>query len=346
MAKTAILILSSPDDPHVHDVVSELRSMNCEPVLLDTDDIPLGTTLTLGLAAGRPAWRSEILLQRAGLRLDPGEIRSVWWRRPGKYFGLPDDLSVQEREFARWEIRQVMRGLWATLDCYWLSYPERIRQADVKIEQLQRAASLGFDVPATLVTNDPDAVRSFYAEHRGNIVFKALTDPFLGMTSMAEKYPEESPHHAEPHELPTTRITEAEMAHMESVRLVPSLFQEYVPKRLELRVTIIGDELFAAEIHSQERAGTSVDWRNWADGGLEITYRKATLPADVAERCMTLVRGYGLNFSAIDLILTPDGRYVFLENNPNGQFIWVEKLVPELRMTAALASCLARGANC
>jgi D-alanine-D-alanine ligase-like ATP-grasp enzyme len=60
---------------------------------------------------------------------------------------------------------------------------------------------------------------------------------------------------------------------------------------------------------------------------------------------MMLVRSYHLNFSAIDLILTPDGRYVFLENNPNGQFMWVEKLVPELEMTAALASCLIRGAN-
>ncbi len=115
--------------------------------------------------------------------------------------------------------------------------------------------------------------------------------------------------------------------------------------RNELRVTIIGDELFAAEIDSQSRESTSVDWRNWSDGGIDIPYRKATLPADIAERCMMLVRSYHLNFSAIDLILTPDGRYVFLENNPNGQFMWVEKLVPELEMTAALASCLIRGAN-
>jgi hypothetical protein len=42
---------------------------------------------------------------------------------------------------------------------------------------------------------------------------------------------------------------------------------------------------------------------------------------------------------------TPDGRYVFLESNPNGQFMWIEHRVPELRMTEALASCLIRGAN-
>jgi glutathione synthase/RimK-type ligase-like ATP-grasp enzyme len=129
------------------------------------------------------------------------------------------------------------------------------------------------------------------------------------------------------------------------VRLVPCLFQEYIPKRLEYRITVIGDELFAAEIDSQSRDSTTVDWRNWNEGGFDIPYRKADLPSEIAERCLALVRSYGLNFSALDLILTPDDRYVFIENNPNGQFIWVEMLVPELEMTAALAACLIRGAN-
>jgi glutathione synthase/RimK-type ligase-like ATP-grasp enzyme len=157
---------------------------------------------------------------------------------------------------------------------------------------------------------------------------------------MAEKYPDEPA--AEPHETPTTLITDAELELLDSVRLVPCLFQEYVPKRLELRVTVIGDEVFAAEIHSQDHEQARVDWHGQYDG---VSFRKATLPAEVADRCLALARGYGLNYSAIDLVLTPDGRYVFLENNPNGQFRFVELLVPELELTAALAACLARGAN-
>jgi hypothetical protein len=65
----------------------------------------------------------------------------------------------------------------------------------------------------------------------------------------------------------------------------------------------------------------------------------------VTESCLALVSGYGLNFSAMDIIVTPDDRYVFLENNPNGQFIFVEHKVPELGMTDALAACLIRGAG-
>jgi hypothetical protein len=57
------------------------------------------------------------------------------------------------------------------------------------------------------------------------------------------------------------------------------------------------------------------------------------------------VRSYGLNYGAIDLIVTPRGEHVFLENNPVGQFLFIEELVPELDMTGALAMCLVEGAR-
>ena len=115
-----------------------------------------------------------------------------------------------------------------------------------------------------------------------------------------------------------------------------------MPKRTELRVTVIGDELFAAEILSQEHAETVVDWRRF---DVPVTWRRAELPDSVAAQCLALTRGYGLNFGAVDLVSTPDGRYVFLEINPNGQFLFVQERVPELRMGQALAACLLRGGN-
>lgn len=289
------------------------------------------------------AWQGNIALQASSrtIDLDMANIRSIWWRRPGNYFGLPPELPEQEREFARAEIDHILRGMWSLLDCYWISYPEHIRQATWKIGQLQRAAHYGFEVPHSCLTSDPAEVRAFYEMCNGQIIFKVLTDPFLGAPIVAEKHPDQP--RPESRETKTILITENELEQLESVRLVPCLFQEYIPKRTELRVTIIGDELFVAEIDSQAHAGTKVDWRNWSTGGLKIPYRKASLPPDVAERCMAFVRSYHLNFSAMDLILTPDGRYVFIENNPNGQFMWVEKFVPELKMTEALASCLIRG---
>ncbi len=255
------------------------------------------------------------------------------------YYGLPADLSPQESEFATEEIDHALRGLWASLDCYWISEPERIRQASWKGEQLLRARRFGFEVPQTLITTDPDEAREFFYRCGKQMIFKVMSDPYLGALSLHRKDPELQ---ADPYQATTTLVTEADLDMLDSVRVAPCLFQEYVPKRVELRITVIGDEIFAAEIHSQEHAETSIDWRNH---DIDIPYLAVTLPPLAAEKCLALVKSYGLNFSAMDMIVTPDDRYVFVENNPNGQFIFVEHKVPELAMTDALAACLIRGAS-
>lgn len=346
MVKKDILIITSVMDPHADDMVMQLQSMGQTPIRLNAEDIPLNTIMSFGFSSAQIHWQSHIALhtdQRGTIDINLDNIRSIWWRRPGEYFGLPPELSEQEREFARGELDHVLRGLWSLQECYWVSYPEYIRQASWKMEQLQRASRFGFTVPRTLITSDPDAARAFYHSCNEQMIFKVLTDPFLGAPKVAEKHPDQPP--PEARQTHTTLITETELEMLDSIRLVPCQFQEYISKQTELRVTIIGDELFVAEIDSQSNENTSVDWRNWNNGGLEISYRQSTLPADLAEKCLQFVRSYQLNFSAMDFILTPDGRYIFIENNPNGQFMWIEKLVPEMRMTEALASCLIRGAN-
>lgn len=339
MAKNQIVIVTNINDPHTDDVILLLQELGHEAVRLNTNEIPLATTMSLVFGNESSLWQGSIAIHTNGRVIDLEQVRSVWWRRP-EMFGLPLDLSEQEREFANDELDHALRSIWASLDCYWISRPDSIRAAQWKGDQLQRAAQLGFEVPRTLITTDPEAVRTFYDQCGRQIVFKVMSDPFLGAPKLARKYPQESPEKR--FITPTTLITVSELAQLDSVRLVPCLFQEYIPKRLELRVTVIGDELFAAEIHSQEHEQTRIDWRSFE---VDISYRKATLPRDIADRCLALVKSYGLNFSTLDLILTPDGRYVFLESNPNGQFIFIEKLVPELRMTEALASCLIRGAS-
>jgi glutathione synthase/RimK-type ligase-like ATP-grasp enzyme len=140
----------------------------------------------------------------------------------------------------------------------------------------------------------------------------------------------------------TTPIREQDLALLDTIRLAPGFFQEYIPKRVELRVTIIGDDIFTAELHSQVHEETCYDWRHYE---VEIPMYEHQLPVEIAEQCLALTKAYGLNFSTSDLILTPDGRYVFLEMNPNGQFLWVQDCVPTLHMREAMAACLIRGSN-
>jgi glutathione synthase/RimK-type ligase-like ATP-grasp enzyme len=100
------------------------------------------------------------------------------------------------------------------------------------------------------------------------------------------------------------------------------IFQAYVPKRLELRITVVGRQVFAAEIHSQLSRRTEHDWRHYNID--QTPYRPHRLPDAVQAQCIRLVEHFGLCYGAIDLVLTPDDRYVFLEINPTGQWRWIE----------------------
>src|SRR6185295_16367444 len=127
---------------------------------------------------------------------------------------------------------------------------------------------------------------------------------------------------------------------LHSMRWSPLILQEYVPKHVELRVTVVGGEIFPAEIESQGSARSRDDWRRYDLA--RTPYRRHTLPADVAERLLGVVRAFGLCYGAIDLVLTPDGRYVFLELNGNGQWLWIEDLT-QMPIADAITSVLARG---
>ncbi len=283
MTRDQIIIVTQRDDPHADDVIIALERMGCGAVRLNTDEIPESARISMRWEHDRP-FEATIDVLSSERKMSAGSVRSVWWRRPAS-FALPSSLSIRETEFATQEIDHALWSLWSSLDCYWVSEPARIRQASWKGEQLVRARRLGFEVPRTLVTTDPDAARQFFAACGNQMVFKVMSDPTLGAQSLYRQDPELQ---LESYDVMTTVVTEAELDMLDSVLIAPCLFQEYVPKKVELRVTVIGDEVFAAEIHSQEHEETSVDWRNLA---VDIPFRAASLPPLVTERILSFDRG-------------------------------------------------------
>jgi glutathione synthase/RimK-type ligase-like ATP-grasp enzyme len=99
------------------------------------------------------------------------------------------------------------------------------------------------------------------------------------------------------------------------------LFQAWVPKAYDVRLTVVDDELFAARIDARSRAA-EVDWR--ADYH-SLEYTPIETPDRVRELATALLRRLGLRFAAMDFVVTPDGEWWFLEANPNGQWAWIER---------------------
>lgn len=107
-----------------------------------------------------------------------------------------------------------------------------------------------------------------------------------------------------------------------------------------LVVTKPGDKVFPCAISSQNSQQTIEDWRRY---DLPNTPHKPyALPMDLEQKCIALVKTLGLIFGCIDMIITPNNEYVFLEINPNGQWLWIEQLTG-LPIAKALAELLIAG---
>ena len=327
-----VLIVTHSDDLHADLVETRIASEGGGCFRLDLDDYPAG--YALGGRLGHGQWQGSLrhLASRDALPLD--EVGAVWMRKKASFRYPSGPLTGQEKAHADAETDQILLGLLRSLVCFWMSHPDALRGSIWKPEQLGRAARMGFAVPSSLITNSPSEVRAFRRTAEHGVVFKALTS----LMSAAQEVP---PDERSASGVPTTRIGDEHEALLDSVSELPCFFQHYVPKRHELRVTVVGDSLFAARIHSQDDPRTATDWR---DMSAEILYEPADLPPEVERRCLDFVHSYGLTFGALDLIVTPEGEHVFLENNPVGQFLFVEQLVPELDLTGAVARCLVEGA--
>ena len=263
------------------------------------------------------------------------EIGATWVRKPAEFCFI-NELSAQELAFAKQETEQALFGFIYSADCYWMSHPIDMRGAMWKTEQLHRAQKMGFKVPNTLVTNFPNSVYRFKHDLNNELIYKTLSSPTLAAEDVNEEEVIAS-------SLPTTIITEEMSDCIDAVAELPCQFQEYVEKEYELRVTIIGNRVFATRINSQEDSRTAVDCR---DMSAEISYQATELPEHIKAKCLAFVGSYNLNYSALDIIVTKQGDYVFLENNPNGQFLYIEQLVPEFNLIEAMADVLIEEAKC
>jgi glutathione synthase/RimK-type ligase-like ATP-grasp enzyme len=310
-----LLIVTERGDLTADWLVLELARRRAPFVRFNTEDYPTAATLTWTPSGG------ELTLGDTMHGL--AEFSAVWYRRPIPP-NLPAELSDAQRLWATREASEALLGAWRTLDAVWVNHPDRNRLAESKPEQLKAAQRLGFEVPDTLVTNDRERVREFVANHPQGVVCKPLWDGRVPVQEGDERL------------FFTTRLDETSVK-VDELGPEPYLFQALVEKRVDVRVTVIGGEAFAAAIDSQRSHETATDWRR--SHAAALPHAVEELPDDVAVRCVELARCYGLRFGAIDLARRPDGGYTFFELNPNGQWAWVEQRTG-LPLRARLADLL------
>lgn len=110
----------------------------------------------------------------------------------------------------------------------------------------------------------------------------------------------------------------------EAFRNTINFIEEYTTKQHELRITVVNGHFFTAKIESQKMSDETgaVDWRQGYD--YAISFIPTETPEELKQPCLEFLKYFDLNFGCFDFILTPDNKYVFLECNTNGQWLWLE----------------------
>lgn len=346
-----ILILGSAKDPHVVSVTNILKQRNISFIHYVFGEFPIKSEIGIHLESS--GYQTQWKTSQGCYPLE--EISAVWYRRPGKCKGFS---ALSKKEVCSY-IEKEAGAFWENIGClfqnaFLLSDPLQIKIAENKLYQLKLAVSLGFHIPCTYIGNNAKLVNTAFDRH-DEILVKAFFQPYIKLDldiigkfrkilwkyfnkNIKDEYFPTDYTYREFVSVPSQKIpkTDKEMF-LAKIPCCPVIVQKYIPKQLELRITVVGTKVFPCAIYSQQgpsRAHT--DWRLATD---DLRHEPYELPSEIKDKCLTLVKRLGLHFGCIDMILTPEGKYVFLEINPNGQWFWIQEFT-KMPIAQAIADLL------
>jgi glutathione synthase/RimK-type ligase-like ATP-grasp enzyme len=245
--------------------------------------------------------------------LDLGEVTAVYPRLMDDRL-LPELVGEPEESSARRHVRGLHDAVYR-----WIEVTEArvVNRSDPqgsngsKPYQAQLIAGYGLRVPQTLITSDPAEVLAFRREH-GAIIYKSMS----GVRSIVKRFDDD------------------DLVRLDDIGWCPVQFQALVPGD-DMRVHVVGRDVHATRIVSDV-----TDYRYARQSGGSATLCAEEIDADLAERCIALTAGLGLELAGIDLRLGPDGAATCFEVNPSPSYAYYQAHTGQ-PIAASLARLLA-----
>jgi len=324
-----VLIITIPFDVHAAAIEWSFRKRGHHVDVIFSSDFPSKTRMSISIEGD---CKSSTLLEHEGNIYGP-HYDLVWRRRASAPRIMAEDpVSEFDLKYARsLALRTHFEFLTnAFAEAAWINYEAPATKVnDSKIYQLQNAASVGFTIPKTLISNSPQAIKKFIKNQ------KSIIKAFHQHRWHADR---------KNFGVQTTIINETLLEDHNSVHFSPSIFQPFIEKKYEIRVTWLGDRYKAVRIDALSDEA-KIDWRPAANHG-QIAIKEYILPESLRAKCAAFMKKVGLTFGCLDIIAAKDNDYVFLEVNEMGNFLWKETMCPDLKMLDFFVTGCEDIANC
>lgn len=329
-----VLIITTAHDVGADYVVKDLRNRPGIKVFrFNTEEYPSRIRVSV-LHDSNGDINTTFYFPEQGI-LNSSDIFSAYYRREAE----PElDKLIKRKEdklFARTEIVGALDTIWDTLNCFWVNHPRYSTSLMTKVAQTHYGGLIGLRVPKTIITSNYNEVVNFYNKCNQSIVAKQLGNA-RGSQDWIEG------------RLYTQKIEPKHLKLFKNAKLAPVMLQEAIEKKFELRITVVGNNMFPVKIDSQYTNATKNDWRRGPIG--KIPHEKFEIPPIIKNKLLQLHKRLNLIYSGTDMVVTPKNEYVLLELNPNGEYVWTEVLTG-LPITKAICDLLlnknrdARGSN-
>jgi RimK-like ATP-grasp domain len=299
-----ILLWGLPADPPLAAVREALRQGDWRTYFLDQRAAPdIEVELTVGIGV-------EGLLRIKDETLDLAAVKAVYLR-PYDCGELPEvakagpNSELWRRALA---VQDILLSWCDLAPALVVNRPSDMAANGSKPYQAAWIKSLGFRVPETLITTDPDAVLEFWRRHE-RVVYKSIS----GIRSIV------------------SRLTDKHRPRLDDVATCPTQFQQYIPGA-EHRVHVVGEAVFACAVISE-----ADDYRYSTD---RVEMRSCELPREVADLCRSVAQSMRLQIAGLDLRRDPDGHWYCFEVNPSPGFTYFEQATGQ-PISAAVARLLA-----
>jgi hypothetical protein len=299
MSNTVIAVFTIGDDLHALAIQKALENYaDVSYHIVETNRMCASSALSW--SGGDYSDAGARVANRQGEPLDISQVDLIWWRRVNGPQTMPPTITNPIHvDVINNDCRAALLGIALTsFSGCWINDPTATNLSENKLIQLRAAERVGFRVPRTLVSQDPTMIKQFCATLNNEVVVKAVrgTNKFHLFSRM---------------------LSEEHLASEDSLRLCPAIYQEYIPGNQHIRALCFGSTVHAILIESE-----GMDWRE----NLDVPFSVVDLPESVRKRLRNALDFLGLRMGVIDLKLTGDGEVVWLEVNPQGQFLFAEAL--------------------
>jgi glutathione synthase/RimK-type ligase-like ATP-grasp enzyme len=304
-----VLILTRKFDPEATRVSIRLLAKGIDNVLLNVEEMPKQTQVRYQIGE---VCDPSIKITIGDRKFNSHEFAVVWLRDFDSTlmgFDFENGYNKFASRFCYEQWNDSYQILIDSLTSEWINSPEANRKSNNRLMQLTMAKKIGLRIPSTLITNDPNAAAGFYKNHDGQIVLKAVHHHGIEIEGKV-------------YSMYTQSLTKDILSRLDDLIYAPCILQERLNKKSELRVTIVGEKVFAAELDTQAIPNCSEDLHRGKIA--EIPKKAVNLDNATEAGCLKLMNIFGLKYGAFDFILDEKNQPYFLEINPTGDWYWIE----------------------